>query len=237
MRTLVVLGACGGARETYWVVQERFPGTKVAFVSDLTDVESFDMAGDRVPVVRDWDFARLRRETPGAEDGCFEEFVVGMGDPAIKRIMVEKALSHGLRPAPPLISPYATVRPDSSIGVGSVIQPNSFVSTNVILGDFVIIHNARMGHDCRFANYVTLNPGCNVAGHVTLGEGVSLGAGTLVKQRLTLAPWVVTGMQACVVHTITEPGITVVGVPAKKLAKAPAAPGADASHEKSTQAP
>ena len=219
MKTLVILGACGGARETYWVARETDPEVDVVFVEDVSEVREVPVAGRVIPVVKDWDFSGVRRDLAHDDPTAFTQFIVGMSDAKVKKIMVEKALSHGLTPAPTAISPLAIVRSDCTIGRGGVIQQNSVLTTNITTGDYVIIHMARVGHDCVLGDYVTCSPGCNVAGHVRLEEGVFLGAGTVVRQRLHIAPWVITGMQSCVVKDIEESGVIVAGVPARKMGK------------------
>jgi acetyltransferase-like isoleucine patch superfamily enzyme len=66
-------------------------------------------------------------------------------------------------------------------------------------------------------DYVTCYPGCRVSGGVTLGEDVILGAGTVVRNGVRIAPRVRTGALACVVKDALEPGATLVGVPARKI--------------------
>ena len=220
-KSLVILGACGVSRDTYWVVRESYPETKVVFVSDLMEEDSIDMAGDSVPVVRDWDFSRLRQAC--GDPNSFKEFVCGMGYPNIKRVMVEKALGHGLRPAPTLISHLALVRPSVRIGVGGVIQPRSTLLTDIDIGDFVLVHGATYGHDVRVGNYVSSMPYSCLGGYVTLGDGVFQGIGAVVKHRTRVAPWVIIGTNASVVKDIDEEAITVAGTPARRLTKGSAA--------------
>jgi len=220
VKTLVILGACGGARETYWVVRETDPEIEVVFVEDTSEIREVPVAGRVIPVVKDWDFSTVRRDLARDDPAAFTQFIVGMSDTKVKKIVVEKALSHGLTPAPTVISPLAIVRSDCTIGRGGVIQQNSVLTTNITAGDYVIIHMARVGHDCVLGDYVTCSPGCNVAGHVRLDEGVFLGAATVVRQRLHIAPWVITGMQSCVVKDIEQPGIVMAGVPARQIVKA-----------------
>ena len=215
MDHLLILGSCGGSRETYWIARENWPGAVILFVDDVSELRELSLAETVVPVVKDWDFSRFAALP--SRPITFRYFVPGMGDPRVKKVATEKALSRGLEPAPPLISRQAIVRPDSRVGPGSVIHPTSLVTSNVTVGAFVTIHSARVGHDAVLRDYVTCNPGCNVAGHVVLAEGVNLGAWTVVRQRLAVAPWTVTGMQACVVKEVLQPNQTLVGVPARPM--------------------
>ena len=220
MKTLIILGACGTSREAYWVAREANPDVRVVFVEDVGEIREVPVAGRVIPVVKDWDFSGVRRDLGKGDATTFTEFVVGMGYPKAKKSMVEKALSHGLRPAPTVIGPQTIVRSDCTVGRGGIIHPNSTLTANITVGDFVTVHAmAGIGHDTIIGNYSTCSSGTILAGEVQIDEGVFLGIGTVVRERLHIAPWVVTGMQSCVVRSIEEPHVVVAGVPARKMGK------------------
>lgn len=219
-KNIVILGAGGFAREVYWHVRETYPAAYIAFVEDtMTDTRELVMAGERVPVIRNWKFDAVPTYGPNRPPEVFDEFVLGVGNPQTKRTMVQKALDSGLKPAATIIHPRALIQGhDCRIGVGGIITPGCVVTTNVTIGDYVLINlNCTVGHDAALGDYVTCNPGCCVSGNVTLGEGVVLGTGTVIREKISVAAGVVTGAQACVVKNIEEPNVTVVGIPAKKL--------------------
>lgn len=149
----------------------------------------------------------------------FKEFVIGVGSPKIKRILVRKALASGLVPAPTIIHPRALVQGDDcEIGIGSIISPGCVITTNVRIGNYVLLNlNCTVGHDTILGDYVTCNPGCCISGNVTLGEGVMLGTGTVIREKINIAQDVQTGAQSCVVKDILDSNITVAGIPARKL--------------------
>jgi len=74
-RTLVILGAGGSARETWWFARDTWPDVEIAMVDDVTNVTEVRIAEVVVPVVKDWDFGRLRAS---AGDDAFREFIVGV---------------------------------------------------------------------------------------------------------------------------------------------------------------
>lgn len=213
---IAILGAGGFAREMYWHIRETIPWARLAFIDDVTDTSEVNMAGEIVPVVKNWRFDAV--PTQGTVS-AFKEFVLGVGDPRVKKLLAEKALQSGLKPAPTIVHPRAHIQGrDCRIGVGGIIAPGCILTTNVTIGDFVLLNlSTTVGHDAVIGDYVTCNPGCQISGGVTIGEGASLGTGTVVRERTAIAAGVVTGAQACIVKDILEPNITVVGVPAKKL--------------------
>ena len=79
--------------------------------------------------------------------------------------------------------------------------------------------NSTVGHDAIIGDYCTINPGCSISGNTTIGERVTLGTGTVTREKTTLADGITTGAQAAIVRDVQEDGITVVGIPARKLEK------------------
>src|SRR5437867_3333977 len=166
-RTLVILGAGGSARETWWFAQDTWPGIRIAFVDDVTDVTEVRIADTVVPVVKDWDFTRLRAH---AGAGSFLDFIVGVAEPRTKRALVKKALASGLEPAPTLVHPRSIVRGDCRLGRGGQIVAHSLLTTDATIGDYVVILDSTIGHHDVVGDYTACYPGCRVAGDVTLGE-------------------------------------------------------------------
>jgi len=201
---LYILGAGGFAREVYfhtlgsdWKID--------AFIDDVTEFSELELASNTLPVVKKW------------ADLTEGEFLIGVGDPSVKRAMVSKALEAGLKPAPTFVHPRAEVQ-DAKIGKGGIITPGCMVTTNVFIGDYVILNlNTTVGHDAIIRDYATCNPGCSVSGNVTLLESVNLGTGTVVRDGIRVAPGVTAGAQSCIVKDVEDPGSLIAGVPAKKL--------------------
>jgi sugar O-acyltransferase (sialic acid O-acetyltransferase NeuD family) len=203
MKKIVILGGGGFAREAYWHLKEQYDD--FAFVDDITQAQSLSLGGKSFPVIKDWDFRALG----------FEEFLVGVGSPRAKMVMVEKAIKSGLTPAPTFIHPRALVQ-DAVIGVGGIITPGCVITTNVKIGDYVLLNlNSTVGHDAVIGHYVTINPGCSVSGNTTIQDATILGTGTVTREQIAISSGVTTGAQAAVVSNLDTPGVYV-GVPAKR---------------------
>ena len=99
MSSIVILGAAGLAKEFYYYVKRAKPEiTNFIFVNDLDDGQtSFDIDGEVFPVVKDWSFKENYK------------FIVAVGSPKIKKILVIKALSSGLVPSETIVVPSAIV--------------------------------------------------------------------------------------------------------------------------------
>jgi serine acetyltransferase len=218
--SVVILGAAGGGRLMYWCLQAAYPGTRIVFVDDGMKEDVLVIAGHEMPILHEWRFDDVQKAGPDE----FRYFLVSPTYTPVKKALVTKALAAGLLPAPTVIHPQAAFlgRPTITIGRGGLICPRALVHNDTVIGDYVTVaSDAHVGHDCVVGDFVAINPGSMILGYVHLETGVSLGAGTIVRDHLTLVPWVRTGMHACVTKDVLEEGITLIGIPARPMVKEP----------------
>lgn len=206
MKNLIILGAAGLAKEFYYYALRANPDlSDVVFVNDLPDNQvEINIDGKIFPVVKDWKF---KTEST---------FIVAVGSPKIKKILVEKALNIGLKPNKTIIDPSAIVL-CNNIGLGGVISPNCVVTSNVNIGNYVTLNlNCTVGHDTSIGDYTTTNPGVHISGECVIGDMNEFGTGCIVKDRLKIGSGNTFGAQCAVVKNIEESAVYV-GIPAKKL--------------------
>jgi sugar O-acyltransferase (sialic acid O-acetyltransferase NeuD family) len=139
---------------------------------------------------------------------------VGIGEPAVRRRIVERTDRYGL-PAAVLVHPAATIGPDASYGEGLLVFPGARVTTNVTMGRHVHLNqNVTVGHDCVLGDFVSVNPLAAVSGGCRVDDSALVGAGAVVLQERHVATGATVGAAACVVRD--TPAHTVVkGVPAR----------------------
>lgn len=141
--------------------------------------------------------------------------ILGSGHPHIKRRMVTEAVGQFAC----FVHPKAVVHA-LRIEPGSVIAPGVILAPNTTIGKHVLVnYNATVGHDSVVGDFSVVSPTAAIGGNCKIGKGVYVGAGALVRENLTIADNVVIGMGAVVVKDILDPGITVVGIPARKMEK------------------
>ena len=149
-------------------------------------------------------------------------FNVAVGDGAARARIVEQIGSRA-RPIA-IISPHAIVLEENRIGEGVVLCPNCLVTSNARIGKFFHANPySSVTHDCVIGDYVTFAPGARCSGHVHIGDHAYVGAGSVIKQGTREKPLVigalaVVGLGAVVTKDV-PPGVTVVGNPARPLAK------------------
>jgi sugar O-acyltransferase (sialic acid O-acetyltransferase NeuD family) len=149
--------------------------------------------------------------------------VVAIGSPRARCTVAERAIARGLRTAT-LIHPHVERSRWVTVGTGTVICAGNILTTNIIIGDHVQINlDCTVGHDVTLDDFSTLAPGVHVSGCVRIGKRAYIGTGATIingtlEAPLTIGEDAVVGAGACVTRSV-DPGVTVVGVPAKPLAK------------------
>jgi sugar O-acyltransferase (sialic acid O-acetyltransferase NeuD family) len=208
---LAVYGSGGFAREVAWLANDCGHDV-VCFIDDDSDRTG-----------------RLVNDIPVMSCGeAAERFptalvAAGIGSPAARASAVGNALRHGFGFAS-LVHPRVEKSPRITLGSGVVICAGNILTTDIAVGDHVQINlDCTIGHDAELHEYATLAPGVHVSGYVTIGRRVYIGTGATIingtaRQRLTIADDAIVGAGACVTRSV-EAGSTVVGVPARPIAK------------------
>lgn len=212
MKTLVILGSAGLAKEFFLYIKRSNPQIEnFIFVNDLDDGQNeIIISGVSYRVIKDWKF-----------DDSYQ-FTVAVGNPKIKSLLVQKALDSGLLPAPTFVDMDAKILDNSiKLGVGGVISPGCILTTNITIGNYTTLNlNTTVGHDTIIGDFVTTNPGVHISGHCIIGNMNEFGTGSIVRDRLTIGNNKIFGAQSAVVKsTLNDESEVFVGVPIKLLNK------------------
>lgn len=139
----------------------------------------------------------------------------GVGDPYLKKRLVEKTKNFGFQFADSLIHPSVFISKRNRLGIGNVICEGTIITTNVDIGNFVIINRGvGISHDDQIEDYVTVSPGVQIAGNVTLREGAFIGIGSSIREKTTIGSWSVIGGGSFVKDDVQEHSLYA-GVPAE----------------------
>ena len=210
---VAIFGAGGLGRELLQVMRDiaasGLPCEPVSFIVDPGLDAPASLHG--VPVARD--AVAMLRADPGLR------MVVALGDPAAREAVVARiTASTGPRFAT-LLHPRAWIGDTVEVGEGSMIFGFASATTDIRIGRHVLVNPAcAIAHDCVLEDFATLAPGVMLAGGAWLEAGCNLGTGAKVLPRQRIGRGAVVGGGA-LVRAAVAAGATVVGVPARDLAR------------------
>jgi sugar O-acyltransferase (sialic acid O-acetyltransferase NeuD family) len=175
---------------------------------------------------------KLRQKVSGYElIGCDEDlpglirqykyYLITIGQ--IRNVEKRKASFDYLRKIggvfPVIISPFAYVSNQASIGDGSIIMHNAFINSSADIGSNCIINTGVIiEHDVKIEDNCHISTGAIVNGQCLIGECTLLGSGSITANNITITKNTIVGAGSCVVDSITESGVYV-GTPARILGK------------------
>ncbi len=115
----------------------------------------------------------------------------------------------------PLIHPNALMSPTAKVGSGSVISAGAILASNVMVGEGCFVgQGVIFGHDTVIENYVTIQSGVKLAGHIRIEQRVIVDMGATIIEDVRIGHDAVVEAGAVVLKNV--PSKTIVsGVPAK----------------------
>jgi len=209
---IVVVGAGGFGREVLDIVEAmNAAGSALDLLGSIDDSDANGDLLERRGVAH---LGPIGDYIAGLAPDVIPGFVIGIGAGSVRRDLDTRLTAAGMWPMV-LMHPMATVGGDNRIAVGCILAAGARVTTNITLGRHTHLHvNSTIGHDSVLDDFVSVYPGATVSGNVHLADGVTIGTGANVLPGLTIGAGAFVGAGA-VVTTDVDPGITVVGVPAR----------------------
>lgn len=210
-RRVLIVGAGGFGREIlHWVDLALQAGSQPDWrVGGFLDQNAAALDGFEIDVPIVGDPATYQ---PQPDD----LFLNAIGAPQTKLAVCRQLAERGAD-FPAWVHPLASLAARSRLGRGTLLLPNSGVSVDVTIGEFVTLNcRSVVGHDAVIGDGCTLNSFVDVAGGAVLGTGVSVGSHGVIAPRARVGDFTTVGAGSVVVRK-TKPGTTVLGVPAKRL--------------------
>ena len=180
----------------------------VGFLDDDAHAWGQDLAG--VPILGGRElFGPLRDE--GVEGIAF-----AVGDTRAREVVLEEARRMGLPPVN-AVHPRAIVAGGVKMGIGIWMAAGAIVNPGAVIGDGTVINTgATVDHDCRIGPYANISPGCHLSGRTVVGRYATLGTGAITLPGAVIGEGATIGAGAVVLKDV-QPGVTVVGVPARPV--------------------
>ncbi len=208
MKRIIVVGAGGFGRELIWWIEDINRVEKkweiIGFIDDdIHALDAYPCDYKIVGTIKDW--------TPKDD----EEFALALGSPSLKRKIVKILKDKGAKFAD-VIHPTAMLSKYAEHGEGLIMFPNSKLSCNSKVGEFVTILSTLIGHDTLIGDYTVISGGCNIVRNVEIGNDVFLAAGVCIAQDLKIGDGAYLGLGSVVLKDV-PPNSTVFGNPARIL--------------------
>lgn len=205
---MVILGASGHAVEILDIlIKNPFYDSVLCFFDNITNDKSEILFNNFALIKTKQQLEEKFKENP--------DFVIGVGNPAVRRKLIELANRHGGE-LQSVISHNAIIG-DYNVIIerGNNIMHYVMISNNCHIKEGCLI-NARTSihHDCNIGAYTEVGPNCTITGNVTIGSDCVIGAGAVLLPGINVGNKCVIGAGAVVTKDVGDNQI-VVGIPAK----------------------
>ncbi len=208
-KKLVIVGAGGFGRELLtWILDsnEMYPEFDViGFIDD--DKNALKGYEYDLPII-----SSIQDYMPDPEISL----VMGVGVPRTKKNTAQILEAKGAQFFS-FIHRNAFLGKNVILGRGCVLCPNSVLTCDVSLGDFVTINCfSGSGHDVSIGSFSTLSSHVDITGYAKIGERVFLGSHATVLPKVQIEDDAVIGAGSVVMRKVKK-GTTVFGNPAKAV--------------------
>jgi len=209
---IALWGAVGQAKLMGEVIS--FHGSRIVAVFE--DNPDFPPPFPDVPVYNGWDRFLEWVETRDTSD---LGFCLGLNRNGRGRLGLHgKLIQLGLRPVT-LVHPSAIIAENAEIGEGAQIMAGVIIGPEAKIGKQCIINTrASIDHENVLEDGVEISPGVTLCGMVRVGSCAWIAAGATVLPLVQIGRYATVGAGAVVTKNVPD-GTTVVGIPAKPLAR------------------
>jgi len=208
VKNLIIVGAGGFGRELLqWVKDINRIKKKwmiKGFIDDnLNALDGMECDYNVIGSIQDW----KPKET--------ELFAFAIANPTIKEDRVASLKSRGAM-FESVIHPTSVIGEYNKIGEGLIAYPNSVITSNVKVGDYVTLLSSAIGHDAVIGSYSTISSYCDITGGVQLGKRVFLGSHVTIIPGRKVGDDAYVGAGSVVIKNV-KPNTKVMGNPAKTI--------------------
>ena len=209
MRDIFIIGAGGVGKEVAFLIEEinkkNLIWNIVGFIDDNNEIKNSYINGYKVL----GNIEYLKRNFNKAN------VIIAIADYRIKKNISEQ-LKNDFEFAT-LIHPDVNIHHTVKIGGGSIIYPGVIITTNICIGNHVIISpKCGIGHDAIINDYTSLLWNVNISGHNKIGTGCLIGSGATIIQNKVVGDFSIIGAGSVVIKDIKDCTINV-GVPTREV--------------------
>jgi sugar O-acyltransferase (sialic acid O-acetyltransferase NeuD family) len=211
MSDLVLWGAGGHGTVVLDVARAMGGFGTISFIDDAFEGSGREFCGCQV-------FGASRYLQMLNGKGC-SQYLVSIGQNEMRAACFQRAFDHGLLPAT-LVHPSAVISKSARLEDGTVVMAKVVINAGAQIGKNCILNTAAVvEHDCRIGDHVHLSPGVLLGGGVMVHSFAHVGIGAIALPGSEIGEGAVVGAGAVVLDSVPS-GATVVGIPARSLARA-----------------
>ena len=208
---MLIAGAGGHAIELLEVLRSNHYQEEILFFDDVN------------PSVSGLLFSKFRILHSASEATAYfkdhPDFCIGVGNPLMRKLIAEKMTGLGGKLVSVISNNALIGGNDVVLENGLNIMQGAIITCSTKIGKGSLIHvNSSVHHNTIVGEYCELSPGCRILGGVSMGAFVSIGSNAVVMRNINIGACAIVGAGAVVTKDIPA-GITVVGIPAKKVIK------------------
>lgn len=184
MENIIIVGAGGMGREVLAILKN------CNAISQQYQIEGFvddgKTAGDvvnNIPVLGGLDYLNTIDKKTGV--------VIAISLPNVRKAIFEKITNPNIY-FPTIAHPSVIISDKDfvSMGQGCLLCINTVLTTNITLGDFVILNaGAILNHDAQVGDFSTIMPGVNISTGAQVGEGCYIGTGSKISKPAVISAW------------------------------------------------
>jgi len=206
---MIIAGAKGFAKEVFELLYRMDKPTDLAFFDNV----STDLSAKL------YDAYEVLRTTEEVQQwmGPDKRFILGVGNPKVRRILAELLRSSG-GTLTSIVAPSVRIGAFGiHLGEGCTIMDDCILTTDIRVGEGVLMNVCcTIGHDSIIHDYCELMPGTRISGHVELGENCVTGTNSVILPGVKIGANSIIGAGSVVTKDI-EPNVVAVGTPAKVI--------------------
>lgn len=207
MKEIYIVGAGGFSREVAWLIEDINKKNTMWKIKGFIDEDINNIGKELNGYKVLGDISYLNNQEKA-------NVIIAIGNGEIRKKIIETIKNHEF---PILIHPSIIMSKYIEIGQGTIICAGSILTTNIKIGEHVIINlDCTIGHDSILENYSTILPSTNISGNVKVEEYATIGTGTAIIQGKNIGKRSIIGAGSVINKDIPD-NSTAVGVPAKVI--------------------
>jgi sugar O-acyltransferase (sialic acid O-acetyltransferase NeuD family) len=117
--------------------------------------------------------------------------IIAISLPKVRKEIFDKITNQNVF-FPSIIHPSCIISDTDFVdmGKGCILCINTVLTTNIVLGDFVLINaGAILNHDAQIGSYSTIMPGVNISTGAQISKGCYIGTGSKISKPAVISAW------------------------------------------------